>query len=383
MSNIMSLSDFKTLTAKTFSLRNGAIGDIDKALKAYHQSPGPQTLKVLKTAVDAFKTEKDDKYGDFSQSKRESKGGVAQLSDQINKRLNPGSVSMGDIQTGRGNLRQVSQGPVSSFATNQLAYVGKNTRMDGWAYMDWDQATWPWTTAVTSGAQGPLSMAQTSRITEAFRRAKTAIGYAHSAVVELARLPALPSRPLSVEHQSYVDYFGAFDKTRIARVKQNITVLKLAFDRGPTIVDVRDTEYGKGCYAACFRGKVATIDGTTGQATVLSSLQVFLGRAFFLKGALNYGDTTDATVGTLIHEFAHGAIDAVDVPPVNAAGGWTHARKSDDATHRDFGDSTDNSIQASTVELDKLLAMHKPDYALVNADNYGQFAAALLQHHGA
>jgi hypothetical protein len=98
---------------------------------------------------------------------------------------------------------------------------------------------------------------------------------------------------------------------------------------------------------------------------------------------MNYGASTDSTVGTLIHEFAHGAINAVDVPPVSTTGAWTHTRKSDDPAHNDFGDSTDNSVQASTIPMDKLLAKHQPDYAVVNADNYGQFACALLTHYGA
>jgi hypothetical protein len=83
-------------------------------------------------------------------------------------------------------------------------------------------------------------------------------------------------------------------------------------------------------------------------------------------------------VSTLVHEFAHGAINAVDVPPVDATGGWTHARVSDDPASNDFGASTDNRIQASTIPMDQLLAQFRPEYAIVNADSYGQFATRLL-----
>lgn len=103
---------------------------------------------------------------------------------------------------------------------------------------------------------------------------------------------------------------------------------------------------------------------------------MFLGRAFYAPG--NYEKTTDDTVGTLVHEFSHGAVNAVDVPPVDPSGSWMHARISDTPTDNDFGVSTDNSIQASTPALDALLARHKPDYAVVNADSYGQFATRLL-----
>ncbi len=385
---IMTLATFKKKTAKTFSRRNGAIGTIDSALRAYHSPPATKDkLTALNLAVEAFKNEKNLKFapkgGTFTDSKWESKGGVAELAQQVQDELGSGSlVSVASLTTGRGNLRQVRQGAVSGFPSGQTFRIGENnTRMEGWAYSPFSSAEWPWTSEVVSGHKGPLTLAETSRITEALRRTKTAISLAHEAMIKIKKLSGFPATP-TIEQQTYIDYFGTFDADRIKRVTRNFTVLKLAIDKGPRIVDLRDTDYGLSCYAACFRGNLGTTDTGTGQVSVLSALTVFLGRAFFKAGSMNYGDTTDATVGTLIHEFAHGAVDAVDVPPVNSVGAWTHARESDDPGDRNFGSSTDNSIQASTIPLDKLLASFKPGYAVVNADNYGQFAAALLQRTG-
>jgi hypothetical protein len=382
---IMSFDTFKTKTSKWFSLRNGAIGAIDTALKAYHKAPDSGTLATLKKAVDDFKDEKNQKFGgtggDYTNSKRESQGGITELSSQVDAELKPKGIALVGLSVGRGNLRQVTQGPVSSYSAGQATRIGKNTRRDGWAYEAFDPTVWTWTTAVTSNAQDELTKAQETRITESLRRAKAAVSYAHTAVVDLAKLTRFSSPPTLFE-SIYIDYFGAFDAGRIAKVKRNFTILKLALDRGPTIIDLRDTTYGLSCYAACFRGNLG-VSNSSGQVSVGSALKVFLGRSFFATGVMNYGASTDSTVGTLIHEFAHGAINAVDVPPVSATGAWTHARKSDDPAHNDFGDSTDNSVQASTIPLDKLLAKHQPDYAVVNADNYGQFACALLTHYGA
>jgi len=386
--SIMTYDQFKTLTSKWFSLRNGSIGEIDKALKAYHSAPGPVTLASLRSCVDDFKNEKNQKFApkaqDYTSSKRESSnGGISRLSDEIDAELLPKVAAMttAALSVGRGNLRQVSQGPVSSYSAGQAHRIGKNTPRDGWAYEDFDPVRQRFTVPLTANLQGPMSTVQTAKITESIRRAKAAVDYAHSAILEISKLSRFSS-PMTLSESIYSDYFGAYSVDRIAKVQRNLTVLQLALDRGPTIIDLRDTVYGSTCYAACYRGNISVV-AATGQVSVPSALQIFLGRSFFAPGVMNYGASTDSTVGTLIHEFAHGAINAVDVPPVNASGVWTHPRKSDIVGDKDFGESTNNSIQASTIPLDKLLAAHQPDYAVVNADNYGQFACALLTHHGA
>nr|WP_199039234.1 hypothetical protein [Dyella sp. ASV24] len=381
---IMTFAAFKKLTAKNFSLRNGAIGDIDAALKAYHTPPATKDkLNTLKQAIDAFKQVKNLKHGNYTQSGREGKSGVTLLGTQVAEALKPAPlVTPSTLVSAHGNLRQVQQGPVGAFPSGTNYRVGaENTRMEGWSYAPFDPVEFSWTSAITSGFHGALSLTQTSRVTEALRRTKMALGFAHRAMVRISKVTSFSS-PATTEEALYISSFGSYDARRIARVMRNFTVLKLAIDRGPRIVDMRDTDYGLRCYAACFRGTLGQTDGGTGQVSVLSALTVFLGRAFFVSGTMNYGDSTDATVGTLVHEFAHGAINAVDVPPVDASGTWLHARESDIPTDTNFGASTDNSVQASTATTVRLLGQHKPDYAIVNADSYGQFASGMLRHYG-
>lgn len=82
----------------------------------------------------------------------------------------------------------------------------------------------------------------------------------------------------------------------------------------------------------------------------------------------SYNKTSDATLGTLIHEASHGTWDAADAPIPLDNGSWNPGAP--DAN----GDSPNNDIQASTRVLDKKLATMHPTIAIQNADNYGQFA---------
>jgi hypothetical protein len=379
---IMSLSQFKKQTSKTFSLRNGAIGAIDIALKKYWGTADREHLKKLKAAVDAFTDEKNTKYdgkGGYKNSARDKKDGISNLAEQIIEEMRGKPLATASqISSALSGLKSV---PISNSSGQSFVVGANNTRKAGWAYSPFDPVEFSWTVELTTNLQGPLSSAMTARFTEALRRTKMALLLAHEVLIDISGLSTFPTVP-TMEQQIYLDYFGPFDKARISKLKRNYTVLKLAVEKGPRIVDLRDTDFGLNCYAACFRADLGTKDTVTGQVSVLNAITVFLGRAFFAPSAMNYSGSTDATVGTLIHEFAHGAINAVDVPPVNAQGSWTHPRKSDNPADDDFGNSTDNQIQASTIPLDKLLATHKPNYAVVNADNYGQFAAALLTSRG-
>ncbi len=219
-----------------------------------------------------------------------------------------------------------------------------------------------------------FTTAETMRVNEAIRRVKLAITYARDAMIKIAN-----GNPSAEQAAAYGDFFGAVDNARIKAIAKNFKVLAIAFDTGPDIVDLRNTDYGRDVYAACYRKSLATT--LNGTLSLTGSVNMFMGRAFFGRG--NYEKTSDDTIGTLVHEFAHGAVNAVDVPPVDINGVWTHGRVSDDPNHADFGASTDNAIQASTIPLDKLLAAHQPAYAAVNADSHGQFATRLLvNNHG-
>ena len=285
-------------------------------------------------------------------------------------------------------VRQLA-GPAGELATEVIATYEKGKKQlpgisasevkpVGWTYKAWDPIVNNFTTAVAAGDKQPdaLSADQIQRVNEAMRRARTAAQLARDAMVRLIGRNNFANLPLPVEEQSYLDYFGPFDATRAQKVLHNFKILTIAFEKGPVMIDLRNTEYGKTCYAACYRSNLGSKAAKTGELSLTGKVDMFLGRDFFKKG--DYDKSTDNTIGTLVHEFAHGAFDAVDVPPVNALGGWGHTRKSDDPTSRDFGESTNNSIQASTPDADKLLAKHKPAYAIVNADCYGQFARQIL-----
>jgi len=250
--------------------------------------------------------------------------------------------------------------------------VSTHVKPAGWTHIRWTQAMYPWTQAVAANDRlnDDLSTAETMRMNESLRRAKLAATYARDAMARI-----VDGSASTTETTAFTSYFGAIDAARAQKIRHNFNVLAMAFEAGPDIVDLRNTAYGKTCYAACFRKSISGFTRGT-ILTLTGKVDMFLGRAFFAKGS--YEKSSDTTVTTLIHEFAHGAVDAVDVPPVDATGTFTHGRKSDVPGHADFGETMTNSIQASTKAADMLLATHKPEYAAVSADAYGQFATALL-----
>jgi hypothetical protein len=88
---VMSLDTFKTGTSRTFSLRNGELGDIDTALKHYHdpKKDRTQATAALELAVATFINAKNVKHagkGGFDASKRESKSNaVSRLWAQVRR----------------------------------------------------------------------------------------------------------------------------------------------------------------------------------------------------------------------------------------------------------------------------------------------------------
>ena len=193
-------------------------------------------------------------------------------------------------------------------------------------------------------------------------------------MVLIAKKSALTGT-LTASEQAYVDYFGAYDQTRAQTVLDNFTVMALAFQRTPNVVDVRNTEYGKGCYAACFRNQMGSKHATTKVVSIAGSVEMFLGRIFFRS------KTTADSVGTLIHEFAHGSFNAVDAPRVFAGAWELQPNHLTDPTHDDYGESPNNTLQSSTSDLDKALALKSPSIAIRNADNYCQFALVIIAAH--
>jgi len=222
-----------------------------------------------------------------------------------------------------------------------------NVTNKGWTLKLWTKGEYAWTDAVLANQKLPaLKPSEITRINEAVARSKLAVEYARDAMISLAKQNAIGNVP-STEEQLYLDFFGAFTQARAQKVLANYKILYNAFDGVPVMVDVRNTLFGMTCYAACFRGRR------------VAGLEVFVGRGFFLAGGAQdrYDTSSSSTVGTLIHEFAHGSFNAVDALPVDATGNWVLTPDHlNDPNHDDYGKSPDDNIQSSTIELDKALA---------------------------
>lgn len=221
-----------------------------------------------------------------------------------------------------------------------------------------------------------LTPVEIRRLNEAVARVLKAITAARDLMIVIAAKQSLVA-PMGPAESLYVDYFGAFDKARAKTVLSNFNTLhKVASGNGPIIFDHRNTDFGEDCYAACKRGNI------------VANLKIWMGRDFFSEGKaqgkvgnvgekqLVYNRTTDATVGTLVHEMSHGSFSAVDAPPVDKGGNWKLA------PDLNTWASPDNDVQSSTPELDKRLAAKEPRAAIVNADNYGQFAVEATRLKG-
>lgn len=202
-------------------------------------------------------------------------------------------------------------------------------------------------------------------------RAKHGAEVARNAMLEVKRRNNLNATPLPPEDTAYRKLFR--NPALIQTVLDRFTVLQLAFSPNPTVVDVRNTLYGTTCYAACFRRDLTVKSAHHGALTLSGGVEVFLSRGFFVGG--DYEASTNATVGTLVHEFAHGSFSAVDAPRVMSNGNW---ELTPSTTPRNLWESPDKSKQSNTPELDRRLANKEPRAAIVNADNYGEYAKTLI-----
>ena len=191
-----------------------------------------------------------------------------------------------------------------------------------------------------------------ARIEEAVRRVRWGIDLV---------MEDLPKAKLngSPERARYEVWFGPYDQQRYSTVMKNFLILvdvvklsNFSFDEdvGP------DNDY----YAATLPG----------HRTGADDIQIDLGTAFF-TGYGKYEKSTSATVGTLVHELTHGCFYTYDMylSPVKdntrndeqePGGGWGGWHLCNDPAN------------------DKDLAIRFPAVALENADNYGEYAAAVV-----
>jgi hypothetical protein len=353
MPALIKFSDWQAAVNKRVpSNRSAQLNAVTNAFSTYNTSPNLTNLNLLATAFQTWRTTNTVKLTIERSSLADE---VLDLEYTITKAQNTNVV-------------------INARATNVGAV--------GWNLVVWDEnnpgAAHPelsTMTAVSTAQELPaLTPSELQRVNEALRRAIKAVELARDAMITISQKTALGSSRTLAE-QSYVDYFGTYNQAQARTVTDNFKALCLAFTGTPTFVDMRNTTFGLDGYAACPRVNLVTKSG--GRLTLSGSVLMLLLRDFFNKGG--YSSSTDNTVGTLVHEFAHGTFKAVDAPKVDTFGSWelTPAHETD-PTHIDHGETPDNDKQSSTRELDKRLALKSPTIAQRNADNYGQFAAEAL-----
>jgi hypothetical protein len=214
---------------------------------------------------------------------------------------------------------------------------------------------------------GALTGPEVTKINEAMRRVRLAIGTARDAILKVRT-----GNP----GQTFTDFFGAFDAARFKTITDNFQALVLAFNGTPNFTDMRNDAIWATTYGGCVRANLKSKD-VNKVMSLNGNVNMLMARGFLGKGS--YEKTSDDTIATLVHEFAHSAINAVDVPDLDAGGNFLWARVSDNSVDADYGNSTDAfNHQCSTEAMDKVLAQFKPEYAVVNADNYGQFVKKIL-----
>ncbi|MEY4589877.1 MAG: Lysine-specific metallo-endopeptidase, partial [Pseudomonadota bacterium] len=214
------------------------------------------------------------------------------------------------------------------------------------------------------------SMFDRNKVSETYNRSKLAVSNALAAVLKTGTAGA--------ERTRFVKWFGAYNEARKQEVVKNFRNLNSLFTSG--VIIVKDARAIPGAWGDCF--------GFAMPGNKQNYVEFSVGRAFFLKQGYNtmpgatpqergdavklalaqaYANTSDWTVGTMIHELGHAINNLPDVNfqapatyaihPGMTPGGWT---------------------QVSTPDLDEALAIARPELAVQNTDNYGQFARECL-----
>jgi hypothetical protein len=209
-----------------------------------------------------------------------------------------------------------------------------------------------------------FTRAQIQRINEAIARCKRAVELAVDAIAAVTA--PVPMAPLNATQALYTDFFGAYDITRRATVRDNFLSIGAVLGgvRGGragtlNLVDSRNDQEKYQWFAATYRNSAAG-----------GAVKMYVGREFFAGGG-SYDVSSDATVVTVVHELAHACFGASDVPTVGSG-------QVLDGT----GMPPRGAAVCNDLASDKALAARYPDRALLNADNYGQFAWLALRAGG-
>lgn len=324
--------------------RSVEIKKVDSAVKEWAtkgQGPRDANMQNLWTVFSAWKTAKAPEYNRIKAQADELEGELA--------------------------LKWSAKPQIAGVVASQVKPVG-------WKLVAYNPRTHGGSMLPAAQHAPALTPAEITKVNEAIRRVRMGVEAARNAMLTVAKRQMFKS-PMPAEEQTYTDFFGPYDATRLNRIVTNFQVLVLAFINTPDFIDVRNRTQWSTTYGGCVRRNLAAKN--KGVLSLAGTVAMLVGRAFLGTGS--YQKTTDDTIATLVHEFAHGALNAVDVPDVDAMGNFLCTRQSDDPNNADFGNSTDPfGHQCGTEAMDKVLARFKPEYAIVNADSYGQFTKNLL-----
>lgn len=209
-----------------------------------------------------------------------------------------------------------------------------------------------------------------SKITETYNRSKQA--------VRKALTTAQKSSSPGTERVLYEKWFGSYNAVRKETVIKNLRGLYNLFNGG--VIIIKDARSMPGAWGDCF--------GFAMPGNKKNYVEFSVGRAFFLKQGYHvapgatplqrsnavklalqqaYLNTSDWTVGTMIHELGHATND---LPDVNFQAPSTYQ------VHP--GMTPNGWEQVSTPDLDVNLAIAQPALAVRNTDNYGQFCRECL-----
>lgn len=337
--------DWMDQTKKSWTRRSTELKRVDTAFKAYSEAVGS-----------GAKTTSRQELARVFRLWVSAKGGT--------------DLNLGGALTSVRNRKvdEHGQGPVE-----RLQSLIRSAKMSNVAIVRDLQAEVPDRLVMDASLRG---LKDSSKVRETYERAKLAVHEARDLVLEAGRV-GTNGRTV------YERWFGTYSADNHRVVKANIVNLCKLFDSG--VIIVKDARTMLGDWGDCF--------GFAIPGNKADYVEFSVGRAFFLKQGWNvqpgasaqqrkaavvqalseaYANTSDWTVGTMIHELGHAANRLPDVDfqaPATyqvSPGGMT----------------PDGWQQCSTPALDQALALADPALAIQNTDSYGQFCREALQAGG-
>ncbi len=329
--------DWKNLTAKSFHRRSTELHNLDKAFQEYESARGGQKDRAMQKLSTKF------------QEWKGSKGQGEYLNSIRNRNKN--AFGKGPVELLESMLR-----------TSSIA----KSRMERTHAMDTSKLD---RLVIDDSLKGRFDEI---KVRETYNRAARAVEKAYEKLTKAHTLN-------SAERTLYIRWFGLYDENRHRIVKGNFKKLYDLFNFG--VIIIHDARSQVGAWGDCF--------GFAMPGSKSNFVEFTVGRAFFEKTGYHvvpgstrqqrnravqdalrnaYKNTTDWTVGTMVHELGHAINNLPDVD-----------YQAPSSYQVSPGGLTPNGWeQCSTPDLDIDLALLHPNLAIRNTDNYGQFAREAL-----